>query len=99
MQADLLKGKWMQLKSKLKQQRGTFMNHDLQENERSYDKIIGMVQERYGRDCASLVRERYGENKDELMKWADQWRQRSQPDAANEKMRRGEVIKKKWITA
>jgi hyperosmotically inducible protein len=28
MQADLLKGKWMQLKSKLKQQRGTFMKHD-----------------------------------------------------------------------
>ena len=97
MQADLLKGKWMQLKSKLKQQRGTFMNHDLQENERSYDKIIGMVQERYGRDCASLVRERYGENKDELMKWADQWQQRAQPEAAMDMTRRGEIIKKIWI--
>src|SRR6185295_13993133 len=97
MQADLLKGKWMQLKSKLKQQRGTFMNHDLQENERSYDKIIGMVQERYGRDCASLARERYGENKDELMKWADQWQQRAQPEVTMDMTRRGEIIKKIWI--
>ena len=98
MHADPLKGKWMQFKGKLKQQWGTFMKHDLRENEGNYDKIIGMLQERYGENCASLARERYGENKDELMKWADQWRQRSQPDAANEKMRRGEVIKKIWIT-
>ena len=97
MQADLLKGKWMQFKGKLKQQRGKFMKHDLQENERSYDKIIGMVQERYGRDCASLARERYGENKDELMKWADQWQQRAQPEVTMDMTRRGEIIKKIWI--
>ena len=93
MHVDLLKGKWMQLKDKLKQQWGIFMENDLQENERSYDKIIDMLQERYGGNCATLARERYGENKDELMKWADQWRQRSQPDAAKEKMRRGALIK------
>ena len=49
MKTDLLKGKWMQFKGKLKQQWGTFMKHDLEESERSYDKIIGMLQERYGR--------------------------------------------------
>ena len=97
MHADLLKGKWMQFKGKLKQQRGKFMNHDLQENERSYDKITGMVQERYGRHRASLVRERYGENKDELMKWADRWQQRAQPEATMDMTRRGEIIKKIWI--
>jgi hyperosmotically inducible protein len=70
----------------------------LQENEGSYDKIIGMLQERYGGNYVSLVRERYGENKDELMKWADQWQQRTQPETAKEKTRRGEVIKKIWIT-
>ena len=73
------------------------MKHDLQENERSYDKIIAMLQERYGRNCASLVRERYGENKDELMKWVDQWQQRVQPEAAMDMTRRGKIIKKIWI--
>ena len=73
------------------------MGNDLQENERSYDKIIGMLQERYGRNCAALVRERYDGNKDELKKWADQWQQRSLPEAKKEKTRRGEVIKKIWI--
>src|SRR5512141_273189 len=94
MYTDQLKGKWMQFKNKLKQQWGKPMNHDLQENERSYDKIIGMLQERYGRNCAGLARERYNENKDELMKWADQWQQRSLPEAKTEKTRRVEVIKK-----
>jgi hypothetical protein len=43
------------------------VKHHLQENEWSYAKIIGMVQEWCGRNCASLVSERYGENKDELI--------------------------------
>jgi hyperosmotically inducible protein len=97
MNTDQLKGKWMQIKGKLKRQWGKFMENDLQENEGSYDKIIGMLQERYGGNCVSLVRERYGENKDELMKWADQWQQRTQPETAKEKTRRGELIKKIWI--
>jgi uncharacterized protein YjbJ (UPF0337 family) len=97
MHADQLKGTWMEVKGKLKQQWGTFMKHDLQENERSYDKIIGMLQERYGGNCAGLVRERYDGNKDELMKWADQWQQRAQPEAAMDMTRRGEIIKKIWI--
>lgn len=97
MHVDQLKGTWMQFKSKLKQQWGKFMGNDLQENERSYDKIIGRLQERYGRNCALLVRERYGGNKNELMKWADQWQQRSQPETRKEKTRRGEIIKKIWI--
>jgi uncharacterized protein YjbJ (UPF0337 family) len=70
--ADQLNGKWMRFKSKLKQQWGKFKENDLRENEGSYDKIIGMLQERYGGNCISLVRERYGENTEELMKWADQ---------------------------
>jgi uncharacterized protein YjbJ (UPF0337 family) len=98
MNADQLKGKWMQFKGELKQQWGKFFDNDLQQLEGSYDKIIGMLQERYGGNCVSLVREQYGEKKDELMKWADQWQQRSQPETTKEKMRRGEVIKKIWIT-
>ena len=87
MNADQLKGKWMQFKGELKQQWGKFIDNDLQQNEGSYDKILGMLQERYGGNCVSLVRVRYGEKKEELMKWADQWQQRSQPEATKEKTR------------
>jgi len=75
MNADQLKGKWMQFKGELKQQWGKFTDDDLQQIEGNYDKFIGKVQERYG------------EKKDELMKWADQWHQRSQPEATKEKPR------------
>lgn len=89
-----LKGKWMQFKGELKQQWGKFFDNDLQQLEGRYDKIIGMLKERYGGNCVSLVRKRYGENKDELMEWADRWQQRSQPVATKERMRRGEVTKR-----
>jgi hyperosmotically inducible protein len=46
-----------------------------------------------------LVREQYGEKKEELMKWADQWQQRSQSEATKEKTHREEIIKKGWISA
>jgi uncharacterized protein YjbJ (UPF0337 family) len=87
MNADQLKGKWMQFKGELQQQWGKFIDNDLQQIEGSFDKIIGMLQERYGGNCVSLVQERYGERKEELMKWADQWQQRSQLEATKEKTR------------
>ena len=59
MNADQLKGKWMQFKGELKQQYGKFTDGDLQQIGGNYDKFVGKVQERYG------------EKKDELMKWAD----------------------------
>ena len=48
MNADQLKRKWMQFKGELKQRWGKFIDNDLQQIEGSYDKIIGMLQERYG---------------------------------------------------
>jgi uncharacterized protein YjbJ (UPF0337 family) len=84
MNADQLKGKWMQFKGELKQRYGKFTKNDLQQIGGSYDKIIGMLQERHGGNCVSLVREHYGEKKNELLKWADQWYQRSQPDATKD---------------
>jgi uncharacterized protein YjbJ (UPF0337 family) len=87
MNADQLKGKWMQFKGELQQQWGKFIDNDLQQIEGSFDKIIGMLQERYGGNCVSLVQERYGERKEELMKWADHWQQRSQLEATKEKTR------------
>jgi len=70
MTADQLKGKWMQFKGDVKQQWGKFTNDDLRQIEGSYDKFIGKVQERYGGRCVSLVRERYSQNKTELIRWA-----------------------------
>ena len=74
--ADQLKGKWMKFKGDLKQKWAKFTDDPVQQTEGSYDKIIGKLQERYGDNCVSLVRERYGEKKEELMKWADHWHQR-----------------------
>ena len=62
MNADQLKGKWMQFKGELKQQYGKFTDDDLQQNEGNYDKFVGKAQERYGDK----------KEKDELMTWADQ---------------------------
>jgi uncharacterized protein YjbJ (UPF0337 family) len=88
MNADQLKGKWMQFKGELKQQWGKFTDDDVKQIEGSCDKIIGMLQERYGGNCVSLVWERYGEKKEELIKWTEQWwHQRPQPDATKEKTR------------
>jgi uncharacterized protein YjbJ (UPF0337 family) len=58
MNADQLKGKWMQFKGELKQQYGKFTDDDLQQIGGNYEKLIGKVQERYG------------DKKDALMKWA-----------------------------
>jgi len=73
MNADQLKGKWMQFKGELKQQYGKFTDDDLQQIEGNYDKFLGKAQERYG------------DEKNELMKWADQWHQRSQTEATKQK--------------
>ncbi len=48
MNADQLRGKWMQVKGDLKHQWGKFTNDDLQKIEGSFDKILGQLQERYG---------------------------------------------------
>lgn len=44
MNADQLKGKWMQFKGDLKHQWGEFTDDDLQQIEGSYEKFVGKVQ-------------------------------------------------------
>ena len=65
MNADQLKGKWMQFKGELKQKYAKFTDDDLKQIEGNYDKFVCKVQERYGA------------KKDALMKWADQWHQQA----------------------
>ena len=85
MHVDRLKGKWMRFKGDLKQQWGKLIGDELQQIEGRYEKVIGMLQERYGDNCIRLVRERYDEEKHELIRWASQWQRRSQPEVTKEK--------------
>ena len=73
MNADVFKGKWGQFKGELKRQWGKITDDDLTQIEGNYDKFIGKVQERYG------------DKKDELMKWADQWHQKPTPETTKVK--------------
>jgi uncharacterized protein YjbJ (UPF0337 family) len=73
MNADQLKGKWLQFKGDLQNKWGKFTDNDLQEIGGNYDKFLAKVQERYG------VKKR------ELMKWANHWHEKPAPDAAEKK--------------
>jgi len=73
MNADQLKGKWMQFKGELKQQWGKFTDDDLNQIEGNYAKFVGKVQERYG------------DKKSELLKWADAWHEKPAPKAEEKK--------------
>lgn len=67
MNADQLKGQWMQFKGELKQKWDKFTNNDLQQIGGNYEKFVGKVQERYG------------DKKSELMKWAAAWHEQPTP--------------------
>ena len=61
MNAEQFKGKWIQFKGDLKQKWGKLTDDDLMQVEGNYDKFVGRVQERYG------------DKKDEVVKWANDW--------------------------
>ena len=61
MNADQFKGKWIQFKGEVKQKWGKLTDDDLMQVEGNYDKFIGRVQERYG------------DKKEEVVRWADDW--------------------------
>ena len=82
---DQLRGKWLQFKGEVKKQWGTLIDDDLRQIEGNYEKVIGMLQQRYGGNCVRFVRERYGGEKYELIQWVGRWLQRSQREVAKEK--------------
>lgn len=69
MNRDQFKGQWQQLKGELKKQWGRFTEDDLLQIEGDYDKFAGKIQERYG------------DKKDEVSRWVDQWQSSSQPQS------------------
>jgi uncharacterized protein YjbJ (UPF0337 family) len=73
MNAEQLKGRWMQFKGELKGQWGNFTENDLTEISGNYDKFVGKVQERYG------------DKKSELMKWAEAWHAKPATGAEGQK--------------
>jgi len=54
---------------------GQFTDEDLKQIEGNYDKFVGKAQEGYG------------DKKYELMKWVDQWHQKSEPRTLGKKPR------------
>jgi uncharacterized protein YjbJ (UPF0337 family) len=58
---DQLQGKWKQFKGELKKKWGNFTDDDLLYIEGRADKLEGKIQERYG------------DRKDEVKKWIDDW--------------------------
>ena len=61
MNRDQFKGAWNQFKGELKKQWGKLTDDDLTQVEGDYDKFVGTVQKRYG------------DQKEEISKWADKW--------------------------
>ncbi|MBE0599307.1 MAG: CsbD family protein [Desulfuromonadales bacterium] len=49
MNKDELKGKWMQLKGSIKSRWGKLTDDDIQRIEGDRDKLVGKVQEKYGK--------------------------------------------------
>jgi uncharacterized protein YjbJ (UPF0337 family) len=76
MDAEQFKGKWAHFKSDLKQKWGKFTDDDFKQIEGNYAKFVGKV------------RERYGDKKSELMKWADAWHEKPSAPKAEGKKRR-----------
>ena len=48
MNNDILKGKWMQLKGKVKTQWGKLTDDDVEQINGASDQLVGRIQERYG---------------------------------------------------
>lgn len=57
MNADVLKGKWKQLRGTIKREWGALTDDELDRVEGNYDRFIGLLQEKYGYDRAEAERE------------------------------------------
>ncbi len=64
MNRDQFKGGWQQFKGEVKKKWGQMTDNDLVEAEGNYDKFLGVVQKRYG------------DKKEEIERWAEDWYER-----------------------
>ena len=68
MDSDTFKGGWHQFKGELKKQWGKLTDDDLMEADGNYEKFMGIVQKRYG------------DAKDDVRDWTDDWYSRREQD-------------------
>jgi uncharacterized protein YjbJ (UPF0337 family) len=57
MNENIFKGKWNQIKGNIKQTWGDLTDNDIAQVEGSYDRLVGVLQERYGWERARAERE------------------------------------------
>jgi len=57
MNRDTLKGQWMQLKGKVREQWGKLTDDDVDQMQGNAEMLIGKIQERYGRSREDAERE------------------------------------------
>ncbi|MGE5294992.1 MAG: CsbD family protein [Solirubrobacterales bacterium] len=57
MNADILRGKWNQMKGRAKKKWGKLTDDDLDRVEGSRDELVGMIQERYGKSKDAAEKE------------------------------------------
>lgn len=57
MNRDTLKGQWMQLKGKVRQQWGKLTDDEVDQMQGNAEMLIGKIQERYGYERAQAERE------------------------------------------
>ena len=77
MNKDQFKGRWAQFKGELKKQWGKFTDDDLLQIEGDYQKFQGTLQAKYG------------DQKEEVGRWADQWFERQETEAEAARKGRG----------
>ena len=61
MNSDQFKGAWKEFKGEAQRRWGQLTDDDLLQIEGDYDKFLGAIQKRYG------------DQKEKVKKWADQW--------------------------
>lgn len=66
MNKEQFKGNWRQFQGELKRKWAQFTDDDLLEAEGDYDKFLGVVQKRYG------------DRKEEVERWAEDWSEREE---------------------
>lgn len=69
MNKEQFKGGWKQFKGEVKKKWGQLTDDDLLEAEGDYDRFLGIVQKRYG------------DQKEEVTRWVDEWYSKSERDA------------------
>ena len=67
MNSDQFKGAWKEFKGEAQRQWGQFTDDDFLQIEGDYNKFLGAIQKRYG------------DQKEEVKKWADQWLEKYKP--------------------